>query len=241
MARSKKSIKTFLSGPETAKSTSSLGRGSYAEVFDSDGFMPGTVVKTYSEKTAEGRYGGYLKDGTFIDAWLIWALYCMGSKHRSFMPKVFALHIDWEKGTYHAIMEKLHPVQKHVYLCTELSRIEAQVKYKDEMYGIRRENFISVFKEIEAMLPDFFYFDGHSDNWMERRDFQKSTSIVATDPLHISNAEKSKPEKMKKFNQLIWSMANKLPNVMMVGQPNLSVYDKEIERIKKEREEELAW
>jgi hypothetical protein len=46
---------------------------------------------------------------------------------------------------------------------------------------------------------------------------------------------------MKKFNQLIWGLALKLPNVMMVGQPNFSVYDKEIERIKKEREEELAW
>lgn len=223
----KSTIKAFLSKPDTARSNSKMGEGSYSKVFDSDGFMPGTVVKHYNRKSAENRYGEFIKEGCFVDAWLVWALYCMSVKHRSFMPKIFALHIDWERGTYHAIMEKLHKCHRPIYICTELEYAEQNIQLRDT-YGIRKENMIRAFKDIEKLAPEFFYLDGHSDNWMKRRGFGKSTSIVATDPLHITFSNMRKPAMMRKFNELIYKMSKEIPNVMMVGQPNLAAYDEDI-------------
>ncbi len=212
-------LKSLVTDPSKATSKKTkVGDGSYAHVFDSDGFIPNTVTKVVSPETQKS-YKNYLIDGTFVDAWLFWAVYTMTtSKKKKWFPKIYALHIDWEKSTYHAVMEKLENsvVGKfHNYFDTEVKHLSDDY-YMKKLKGVSKPGFKKVFAEIQEMLP-FFYFDGHSANWMWRKG--ENESVVATDPLHISN--KQKAENMKAFNEAVFKLAQGCPNIIMSGAPKL--------------------
>lgn len=228
---SKKTINKFLkAGPSVVPTPEDAsGFGSYARVYDSDAFMPGTVMKKSTPDTLDSRYQKRMKKGIFVDSWLIWALYCMGSKkHRSFMPKIYALHIDWETSTFHAIMEKLDKIQpgKAPYQCSELKGTMRWIQNPETRIGVNKENFTTALQDLETMLPETFYFDGHSENWMYR-----GSSLVCNDPLHMTMWVMGDDEKLKAFNTKIYELGKITPNVIMIGKPNLATFDPVVEEV----------
>lgn len=158
-------LEKFCSDPSTVARGSSKGSGLYSKVYE--GPLPGTVIK----------YGRTLKDG-----WLFYAAWVMSRKHRpSYMPRIIALHIDTQKGEFHAIIEALHETYGEENPPNWTGYFDSiREDHGRNVPAEIRENFLTQIDHICAFTGTSqpFWLDAHSGNWMRRA----GGSLVLTDP-----------------------------------------------------------
>lgn len=211
-------IHRFLDTPKIPEGLNQLGSGCWGEVYDSDSFIPDTVVK-YGCTTGEiPTYG--MSGELFGDGWLLYALFCMKqSVRKSWMPQIHALHIDWKTKTFHAVIEKLK-TKPYVNgptpsVCGYAKELDSMFEQKINCYPEFKDVFSSVLKDMKFLvskLPEgYIFFDAHKYNWMWRGD-----ELVLIDPFTIMRSILSNNNKLKVYNDFLKEYGYGVKNVVIV-------------------------
>ncbi len=171
-------LESFFKEPRTIlQSMSHVGGGAFANVYDSDGIMPNTVMKS-----------GNISREKIYDGWPLWAIFCMTKRgSRSIFPKIHALNIDLTSGYFFAVIERLKkiPVDDQMWCSGNFS----DRPWRDERLLLDEEKLalddMKRFFEGFGFNTDAIRFDGHGDNWMYRDVGGVVDQLVLTDPFVI--------------------------------------------------------
>lgn len=183
----KNSLRVFQSNPTLIAMGSEHGCGIFSSVYA--GPTPDTVVKV-SHDLGDGwlSYAGMILDGRISG---------------SHCPNILALHVDYDKGEYRAIMERLiRPEENMPYVQMQLgwSAVNEAVDAlmcQEERGALSAERCREAINAVVQTIPQSLrltqensesfldrYFDAHDENWMIR---PSDNTLVLTDPFSGSN------------------------------------------------------
>lgn len=190
------------------------GNGKYASVFDSD--MPNLVIK----KGTRTQFGNLFDDG-----WLFYAIWCMKATRRpSWMPKIYNLLIDYEKGEFFAAMERLEEGEAP-YITGRYDTVIEKLEGNSSVSKRVGKSIASNFKKMNDSLLESFdlsfseciFVDAHDDNWMKR-----GRKLVLTDPFCILYEIHGEMDKLLKFNQDMVKFAADCDDIVIKGTPKIA-------------------
>ena len=156
----------------------------------------------------------------FSDGWIVYALQLMTMKDApAWMPKIYAMYFDRDKGHYFALMEKLQNACGRPKPWVSGYVEEDKDYFFDQIDSNRLINTFSVDPEIiwslskdacaivatidEDGIKDNrgIFFDAHTDNWMWRGD-----QLVMSDPYVLRSFYGMGVEKLSRINDKIFDL-----------------------------------